>query len=57
MVINNNLLPLHLLNGSSLTPEIQAFCGNYPVIKVAVFKERDGMEKAALEQAKSKETI
>jgi len=53
MVINNNILPLHYLNGSSLTPKIQAFCGNYPVIKVAVFKDRKGLEEAALAEAKA----
>ena len=52
MVINNNILPLHYLNGSRLTPKIQTFCGSYPIIKVAVFKERSGLEQAALVETK-----
>ena len=52
MVINNNILPLHYLNGSRLTPKIQAFCGSYPVIRVAVFKERSSLEQAALMEVK-----
>ena len=46
MVIKNNTLPLHHLNGSHLTPNIVAFCGNYPIIKVAAFKDRSSLEQA-----------
>ena len=48
MVIKNNTLPLHHLNGSHLTPNIVAFCGNYPIIKVAAFKDRSSLEQAVL---------
>ena len=54
MITNKNILPLHYLNGSSLTAQIQAFCGNFPVIKVAVFNDRNGLEEAALAEAKGK---
>lgn len=53
MITNKNILPLHYLNGSSLTAQIQAFCGNFPVIKVAVFSDRNGLEEAALAEAKA----
>ena len=46
MVIKNNTLLLHHLNGSHLTPNIVAFCGNYPIIKVATFKDRSSLEQA-----------
>jgi len=54
MVINENMLPLHYLNTSSLTDEIKDFCGSYPVMKVALFKDQAAMESAALQAAKAK---
>lgn len=52
MVVKNNILPLHYLNGSHLTPNIVGFCGNYPIIKVAVFKDRSSLEQNVLVKAR-----
>ena len=52
MVIKNNILPLHHLSGSHLTPNIVDFCGNYPIIKVAAFKDKSSLEQVALVKAR-----
>ena len=52
MVIKNNILPLHHLNGSHLTPNIVDFCRNYPIIKVAAFKDKSSLEQVALVKAR-----
>jgi len=53
MVVNENMLPLHYLNSSSLTQEVKDFCGSYPVIKAALFKDKAAMEAGAIQEVKS----
>jgi len=54
MVLKNNILPLYYLNGSELTDKIRDFCGPFPVMKVATFKNQAEMETAVLTTMKAK---
>ena len=53
---NLNILPLAEIDLTSLSKEVNSFCGSYPVVKVMQAEEKD-MEKLALTAAKGKTSL
>ena len=46
MVFKKRLLPIDELSDSDLNDNIRSFCGQYPVLKVALFKSQSDIEAA-----------
>lgn len=46
MVFKKRLLPIDQLSGSDVNGNIRSFCGQYPVLKVALFKSHSDIEAA-----------
>lgn len=46
MVFKKRLLPIDQLSGSDLNDNIRNFCGQYPILKVVLFKSQSDIEAA-----------
>ena len=46
MVFKQRLLPIDQLSDSDLNDNIRSFCGQYPILKVALFNSQSDLEAA-----------